>query len=256
MNQAPRSKNQAFLSRESAMKTSLLPVRFSIVFYLSSIIFSSAQSADLAKAGAYLEVMDPLNNFKRRNDSTNYVAVRGTKFKIVHISGDTCYVEFKRILRKDPTITNPVTQDRRYYITKSEINEATCRFTRGLYAAALSVPIKYRFKQSKSHTPSALSTNFDISSALGYSFRLGDVTATPVMFLGLATIALSDSSSSEIETRLGLTGGLGFAFAFSKNFQIALIGGADLLTGTVADQWPYQNKPWISVAVGYKFLDL
>jgi len=217
------------------------------------MISPSVQSAELAKVGAFLEVMDPLTTFKLRGDTTklNYVAVRGTKFKIVYIKEDTCYVEFEKVIKK---ATNSVAQDRRYYILKSEINEGTCRFTRGLYAAALTVPLKYRFKLR--NAPSALSTNFDISSALGYSFGVIGVTVTPVGFIGLATISLTDTNSVEVETHLGITYGGGVAVAFSPNFQLAFIGGADLLTGSIAERWPYQNKIWVSIGIGYKFLDL
>jgi hypothetical protein len=61
---------------------------------------------------------------------------------------------------------------------------------------------------------------------------------------------------TQIETLLGLTGGLGLSFAVSKDFQIVTIVGVDILTGSIADEWPYQGQPWFSVGVGLKFLDL
>ena len=77
----------------------------------------------------------------------------------------------------------------------------------------------------------------------------------PVGFVGLATISLSDANSSDVETRLGVTFGFGIAFAFSETFQLGVIVGVDHLTGSAEKEWPFQDKPWLSVGIGYKFLD-
>jgi len=236
------------------MKTNLLHLRILIITGLSIMISRSVQSAELAKVGTHLKVMDTIATFKQLNNNTHFTAGRGSKFKIAYVDQDTCYIEFYTIKNQDPTLSNPVIENRRYRIAKNEITEKTCKFTRGWYAAGLTVPFKYRFELKDA--PSALSTNFDISGAIGYSWGVsGGFTITPTAFVGLATIALTDVNSTEVETRLGLTGGLGLAFTISANFQIAFIGGADLLTGSIAEEWPYQMKPWISVGIGYKFLD-
>lgn len=237
------------------MKTNLLLLSVLMILCLSAMMPLPVQSAELVKVGNFLKVIDPLK-FKLRDDVKGiFIAQRGIRFKIISIKNDTCYVDFKSV-GKNSTISkdSTVTKDRVYCIKASEINESTCQFTRGLYAAALTVPIKYRFELK--NAPSALSTNFDISSALGYSFGVFGVTLTPVGFAGLATISLNDANSSAVETRLGITYSGGAAIAFSRNFQFALVAGADLVTGTIADQWPYQNKIWISIGIGYKFLDL
>lgn len=241
------------------MKTNLLVNSFLTVVCSLLVISSPIRGAELAKVGTHLKLMDPLTTFRLLGEGNQYFAAgRGSKFKIVFVDQDNCYVEFYKVegindQAKSPS--NLVLPDRRYRIAKAEITEKVCQFTRGWYAATLTVPFKYRFKLKDA--PSALSTEFDISGAVGYSKSIsGGPTITPVAFLGLAAIALGDTNSSEVETRVGLTGGLGFSFTISANFQIAAMGGVDLLTGSIAETWPYQNKVWVSVGIGYKFLDL
>ena len=204
------------------MKTTL-PVVLCVVTAYCLVVTDFVISADLARSGAYLRVRDPLKFKLRDDESTDYLAARGSKFKIVYIAGDTCYVEFRKVVDKERN--GSVRKERIYYIKKQEITPATSEFTRSFYIAGLTVPFKYRFEDGE--TPSALSTTFDISGALGYSFGLPRVNAivTPMAFAGLATISLGDANSDEVETRLGITYGLGIALPFKKTSSLECYSG-------------------------------
>ena len=84
---------------------------------------------------------------------------------------------------------------------------------------------------------------------------VGPVFIIPVGFIGLATISMGDKNSSDVATRTGVTYGGGFALTFSRKYQIGAIIGFDRLAGPEGEEWPFNGKPWVSVSIGYQFLD-
>jgi hypothetical protein len=81
----------------------------------------------------------------------------------------------------------------------------------------------------------------------------------PGRFKVLATAGLSQIStveggaSSEIKSETGLSSALGINFRLGKDWDIALIAGIDRLSGAAGEMWKYQNKPWVSFAIGFNF---
>ena len=229
---------------------------------LLAALVITAHGSELATVGAYVEIKDQLC-FHLPEDttaSTCELLTKGTQFKIYYIDDDEkCWVEFRRTVLpqsdmspEDVQKTTNLLKSRRYVIEKGQIHEGTCEFSHGLYAAAITVPLKYRF--GRGGTSPELSTELNLGGGIGYSLGIFGLRLTPVAFVGLATISLGDVNSS-VETQVGITYGGGFAFSLSKTYQIGLIVGADRLTGAVSREWPFQGEAWLSFGIGYKFLD-
>lgn len=82
-----------------------------------------------------------------------------------------------------------------------------------------------------------------------YKFERLELIATT----GLAQISVAEMGSDEIESKSGLTAGLGISFELAQKWDVAFIAGVDHLSGSAGDEWKYQDKPWLSFAIGYNF---
>lgn len=72
-----------------------------------------------------------------------------------------------------------------------------------------------------------------------------------IFHAGLTFISLNDVNSDTPETKLGVTGGLGFVKKVTNEFQIGVVSGIDVFEGV--EDWPYKFQPWLSLQVGWQF---
>jgi hypothetical protein len=82
----------------------------------------------------------------------------------------------------------------------------------------------------------------------------GGFRLTPMVFLGLAKIAMS--AGEKVEEENGLTWGGGVAVSFSHSGQIGIVLGGDHVTGAKGGEFPYQDRLWLSVSLGVKLVDI
>ncbi|MBL8326239.1 MAG: hypothetical protein JNJ89_14905 [Rubrivivax sp.] len=89
-----------------------------------------------------------------------------------------------------------------------------------------------------------------IGPYLSYKWDIVEVLATA----GLSQIStVENGSGTDIKSETGLTGAMGVNFQLGKDWDIAFIAGVDRLSGAVGKAWKYQNKPWVSFAIGFNF---
>jgi len=52
----------------------------------------------------------------------------------------------------------------------------------------------------------------------------------------------------------GLSYGGGLVLDPFQRTQLGIVVGWDMVSGGDSNLWPYQNRPWISIAINYSFL--
>nr|WP_321233898.1 hypothetical protein [uncultured Psychroserpens sp.] len=193
------------------------------------------------------------------------------------------YVKFE----KDKVIVNPWltingNQDKSisrelYYYKLENRQKISLRF-KELSLSGLTIPLKYRFKNSDKDLKEQFGTSFNANLFVGWTFygkrsfmyrknvenRSNTFRATFGGFLGASTVKLNNSNTKlsndpiqeDTEITEGLASiGLGFNFAFNKlNFGIFV--GWDYSVGENADKWNYNKEPWIGLALGYSLLKI
>jgi hypothetical protein len=111
----------------------------------------------------------------------------------------------------------------------------------GLSTGILVIP--YKFRQGDIYSDTT------IGPYISYKREFGEVLAT----FGLAKISVSEVGTDKVETEDGLTFAIGYNLEITDVFDIALIVGIDHLSGSKGDDWEFQDKAWISFAIGFNF---
>ncbi|MBC7759730.1 MAG: hypothetical protein H7069_12800 [Phormidesmis sp. FL-bin-119] len=143
--------------------------------------------------------------------------------------------------------------------------------------STLAIPLKYRFRDTKSGRESEYSTGFNGNLVGGVSiggtrfFYRDEVENvantwkfTLAALVGASTVSLNNSNTSlnaipiaaGTEITKGLASmGLGVTYAYNK-INLGLFYGYDRALGKDAEKWNYNKKPWLGVAIGYSILNL
>lgn len=121
------------------------------------------------------------------------------------------------------------------------VSRSLYRRVGGVNTGLLVVPFKLR--------DGNVYTDSTIGPYVAYRWEIIEVLATA----GLSQISISQVGTEDIETRTGLTVAAGVNFALDENWDIAFLVGADHLSGTDGATWEYQDKIWLSFAIGFNF---
>lgn len=70
---------------------------------------------------------------------------------------------------------------------------------------------------------------------------------------GISQISVTEIGTDKIESKTGITAALGVNFEIHNDWDIALLVGADHLSGDTGKNWEYQDKAWFSFAIGFNF---
>ena len=89
---------------------------------------------------------------------------------------------------------------------------------------------------------------------VGYRVTWGGTEVQYVMFAGATKVDVSATKDGKttVESRAGLSSGLGIVTTLKDEFQVGLIVGFDHVGKNSGYQ--YNGKPWISVSLGYDFV--
>jgi hypothetical protein len=183
-------------------------------------------------------------------------------------SDDKVTVKLARGIRAD---TDPYKRNAKYI--NSEDNESEFYwsiedgeefkyYSLSTVVGAISLPFKVRL--GGDNRPSTIETGLDnIGFYVGEkwgstTYKNGEFKywhTTLAAFIGPQKITINKDNTksgiSETIDRLGLT--TGAAWTISRgSFTIGLAGGLDILGGRYRNEWIYNKKPWIGLAVGYK----
>jgi len=149
-----------------------------------------------------------------------------------------------------------VRKDVPYIIDSSVINDPLVSvYMQGFSLGVLAVPIKFRLKSA--HAASTLSQSASIGPYIGYKYLVADdFYLTGLMFAGPTILALNDSTANGVENALGYSIGGGVVLEAKSEFQFGFVFGKDKISGEKAENgsWPFQNKYWISFAIGFRFI--
>lgn len=199
----------------------------------------------------------PIYGFKshKADDGKAYAAGTGTTFYIIACDENNTLVVFddaEEIL-KAPDLPGKtyekVTTDKIYEIQTPDLPKAAYRMRWGLSHGPLVVPFKFRTNDG------SLSGEATLGYYLGVKSETILVSGTAFISAGLALIPVSDVNSSETETKTGFSWAVGYAFETKTNFQAAIVAGGDHLGGTAGDNWEYEDDIWLSLAIGFNFMN-
>ncbi|TGE29538.1 hypothetical protein [Hymenobacter metallicola] len=164
-----------------------------------------------------------------------------------------------------------------YYYQLTNRQTLKLKFTEWT-VSALTLPIKYRFSGDKDgkSLSEEFTTSVNLNLFAGYAFsglskfhhreKVGNVTNTRKWtvggLIGASTVTLNkgnttaaqDPIKDDTEITKGLLSlGGGVTYSFNK-INIGLFTGWDLSVGDRAQDWNYNKKQWLGIAVGYSLL--
>ena len=134
------------------------------------------------------------------------------------------------------------------YISAGDIQNAGYRA--GFDYGALVVPFKMQLSGDKAFTGSS-----SLGGYVGWQNPIGDLglNISPIIFAGASSISTSATSSGTTtsQTVAGLSYGTGLLFQIKDSFQAGVVFGFDHVSS--AQNYQYNNKPWLSFEIGYAF---
>ncbi|HTT98949.1 MAG TPA: hypothetical protein VMF58_12930 [Rhizomicrobium sp.] len=151
-----------------------------------------------------------------------------------------------------PKLTNdeyPIFTDTQFYVSANDLDHTATRA--GWDFGTLVVPFKFQMSDKSIVTGSAT-----LGGYVGYNFGLDmpGFRVSPVVFVGVSDISMTNSGGtggkSTTDTVAGMSYGIGLMGTIKDSFNISLVFGADHAS---SKSYQYQDKPWVSFALGYSF---
>jgi len=220
----------------------------------------------------------PLIHKKNRRGENKSAKGKKMKFHLLDIVGDTIFIQFynyhdssfKFNYEELPEYYNESNNRETFYVLKGAKHRFSYSY-QSLDWGILSLPIKLRFgfNDEGTHIPFDISKDISVAPYLGYSFynrkkyerqKFNSLSVSVGAFAGpgFVTIHKTNSKNSEFGDDplevLSFTTGIGVVGAVNT-FQMGLFLGADWVGRNDNLQWQYQGKPWLSLSIGYKFLN-
>lgn len=148
-------------------------------------------------------------------------------------------------------------------LTEYEKLQTTNIYRRNIHITGGVLTLPFKFRSAVGQTPRSMTTDVTIGPYIGTRVRLAkksDVFLTVPFTVGLTFINVNNSNTTTTNSQTtdnsivpGFTIGSGFVIQINK-YELGLIAGADFGTGKAGTEWIYNNKPWVSFAIGYSFL--
>ena len=153
----------------------------------------------------------------------------------------------------DPDKTFVMYDDTQVFVNAQDLENTSLR--QGWDFGTLVVPFKFQMSDKSIVTGSAT-----LGGYVGYNIGLNmpGFRLSPVAFVGVSDVTLPQSSGSgsggssksSSDTTAGLSYGVGLMGTIKDKFNISLVFGADHVS---SKNYQYQDKPWVSFALGYSF---
>jgi len=142
-----------------------------------------------------------------------------------------------------------VEQRKLYCVAKIGFDDIYYKLVSGLSWGVLTLPFKFRLDDQ------TLSGGSTLGGFIGYNQRwLFGVHTVLVGAAGVSMIATQDINSKSLENKTGLTLAVGMTMPIEKSFQAGFFFGADHIGGRSGEEWGHDDKLWISLSIGYAFL--
>ncbi|MFC0049823.1 hypothetical protein [Rheinheimera tilapiae] len=123
----------------------------------------------------------------------------------------------------------------------NEVQKSNYKRIGGISTGLLVIPFKLRSGDIYSDST--------VGPYISYKFERFEILGTA----GISQIATSEIGTEKVESKSGLTYGAGVSFEIAKDWDIAVIVGKDHLSGDIGEKWQYQDKVWVSFAIGFNF---
>lgn len=136
-------------------------------------------------------------------------------------------------------------------------------YRRNFHVTGGVLTLPFKFRGAVGSTPRSMTTDVTIGPYVGSRVRLSkksDFFLTVPFTLGLSFINVNNGNTTVVNPQAtdnsivpGFTIGTGLVFQLNK-YELGIIGGYDFGTGKSGNEWIYNEKPWVSFAIGYSFL--
>ncbi|GAB1309169.1 hypothetical protein KH5_18520 [Urechidicola sp. KH5] len=177
------------------------------------------------------------------------------------------------VLNKDESKKLSNREDIYYYELKNR-QTVRLKFQEGI-VTALTIPLKYRFKDKENNIEEDFSTSFNVSLFAGYSwgttsffhrkkvgnksntwkFTLGAIIGTSTVTLDKSNTASNPLNDDESYTKGLISLGIGTTYVFNK-INLGVFYGYDYAIGNYSERWDYNKKPWLGLGIGYSIFSL
>jgi hypothetical protein len=112
----------------------------------------------------------------------------------------------------------------------------------------LTVPFKLQMRDGSITAGATLGPYF------GWKQRWLGFASTVTLAAGLSVIPVQNVNSGSVETKVGLTGAFGVIAQPVGQVQMGVLAGLDHLGGDAGRAYQYENRLWVSFAIGFGFL--
>jgi len=177
-----------------------------------------------------------------KDESTKHKLPKGSKFReSLDYDAQTATESIIHVYEapaEDPWFSSP------FKLCKKGINEvqkSNYKRIGGVSTGLMVVPFKLRSGD--------LYSDSAIGPYISYKLERFELLA----IAGLSQISVSEIGTEKVESKTGITVGGGFSFEVAKDWDVAIIFGADHLSGDLGETWAYQDKMWVSFAIGFNF---
>lgn len=135
-----------------------------------------------------------------------------------------------------------------FMIKKDDLKNIQYGLIGGSTGGWMVVPYKHRY------TSGDTTADPMIGGYWGYKSQWLDYKSTFVAGFGVSLITKQDRSAPRYETREAATIATGVFFDFTDSVHAGILVGIDHLGGNGGHTWKYEDMPWASLAVGFKFI--
>jgi hypothetical protein len=194
-------------------------------------------------------------------DSTLYAANYDSYFTFVSKGADTHLIDFDKVnnyyTAEQISANNTSHPDRpignagkkvTYKTPAASLKDYQYTLDHGVTQGLLVVPFKYRTHDD------ALTGGSTVGYYAGYQKNFYGIRTTVLASLGLSPIATQDVNTKEIDNKWGLTGAAGVIWTLPASLQLGIVAGYDHLGGPSGKDWQYENNLWLSIAIGFNFI--
>ena len=135
-----------------------------------------------------------------------------------------------------------------YEVSAEDLSRNEYFIVKGVDIGVLSLPFKWQLSDG------ALTAGSTLGLYLGYRQRALGAPSTILINAGLTAIPTrAAGTTGDVDTRWGVTLASGIVFEPVSQVQLGIIAGIDH-TGSKSDTYKYNDKGWISFAIGFGFL--
>lgn len=135
-----------------------------------------------------------------------------------------------------------------FIVNKEDLKKYQFQLVGGYTGGWMIVPYKYRYGSGETTSDTM------IGGYWGYKSQWLDYKSTFVVGFGISLVTKQDRDDPHYELREAATIATGVFFDFTDSVHAGVLIGLDHLGGNGGHTWKYEDMPWASLAIGFKFI--